>query len=297
MIQAETDALEERLSRAIEAYHEATLLYAAVKRGLPQAMGAGSWTAVDLARALGLSAPHLRRFLRGLCLVGICDERASGSYALTSFGQSLTPESHLAQKVRIVFEQYWQPWSKLDATLQSGTPAFAEVFGANVFAWRRDHPEQGALFASYLAKQTQAEAEAIHAALDTREAGRVIEIAGADDAVLAGKPPQADLYVLRGVLQNYDEADAAAILCNCRAAMADGARLVIIERLMPERAADDPTSIMLDLHMMTITGGRLRTLAEIETLLSAAGLSRQGAKRMACGLSVIEAVKPASSQR
>jgi hypothetical protein len=292
MIQAEKDALVERLSRAIEAYHEAALLYAAVKLGLPQAMGAAGWEPGGLARALGLSAPHLVRFLRGLCLIGICEEGASGSFALTSFGQSLTPDSHLAQKVRIVVEQYWLPWSKLDATLQSGTPAFAEVFGADVFAWRRDHPEQGALFASYLAKQMQPEAEAILAALGTPKA-RFVEIAGADTAGLAGIPPQADLYLLRGVLQNYDDADAAAILRNCRAAMGDGARLAIIERIMPDRAADDPASIMLDLHMMTITGGRLRTLAEIEALLSAAGLSRQSAMPLGSGPTLIEAVKPA----
>ena len=37
---------------------------------------------------------------------------------------------------------------------------------------------------------------------------------------------------------------------------------------MPERAADDPAAIMLDLHMMTITGGRARSLAEFEALLA-----------------------------
>ena len=294
MSQAETDALEERLSRAIEAYHEAALLYAAVKLGLPQAMGAGSWTAADLARALGLSAPHLERFLRGLCLIGICEERAGGSFALTAFGQTLTPESRLAQKVRIVVEQYWLPWSKLDTTLRSGMPAFAQAFGATVFDWRRDHPDQGALFASYLANQMQPKSEAILAALDMREAASVIEIGGADDAVLASLPLEADLYLLRGVLQNYGDADAAAILRNCAAAMREGARLAIVERPMPQRAMDDPASIMLDLHMMTITGGRLRTLAEIEELLSAAGLSRRSAKRMATGQTLIEAVKPAS---
>ena len=55
--------------------------------------------------------------------------------------------------------------------------------------------------------------------------------------------------------------------------MPEGAKLAIIERLLPERAADDPAAIMLDLHMMTITGGRARSLADFTTLLSKAGLS------------------------
>ena len=81
---------------------------------------------------------------------------------------------------------------------------------------------------------------------------------------LAAIPVQADLYLLKGVLQQWDDADALAILRNCRAAMPEGAKLAIIERLLPERAADDPAAIMLDLHMMTITGGRARSLAEFD---------------------------------
>ena len=50
--------------------------------------------------------------------------------------------------------------------------------------------------------------------------------------------------------------------------MPEGAKLAIIERLLPARAADDPAAIMLDLHMMTITGGRARSFAEFRTLLS-----------------------------
>ncbi len=75
---------------------------------------------------------------------------------------------------------------------------------------------------------------------------------------------QADLYLLKGVLQQWDDEEAVAIILqNCRNAMPDGAKLVIVERLLPERATDDPAAIMLDLHMMTITGGRARSLADV----------------------------------
>jgi AraC-like DNA-binding protein len=287
MSQAGKDALEDRLSRAIEAYHEAALLYAAAKLGLPQAMGTAGWRPEDLAQALGLSAPNLARFLRGLCIIDICDQRLDGSFALTTFGQSLTPDSRLARKVQIVVEQYWQPWAKLGSTLQTGIPAFAQVFGASICDWRRDHPEQGAMFASYRAKETQAETEAILAALDVPEAGKVAEIDGAN-AIRAGIPSDADLYLLNGVLRNYDDADAAAILRNCRAAMRDGARLVIVERLMPARVEDDPAAVMLDLHMMTITGGRARTLSEIETLLSDAAFAVSKVTPVLPSLAMIE---------
>ena len=108
--------------------------------------------------------------------------------------------------------------------------------------------------------------------------------------VLDEIPVEADLYLLNGVLQQWDDDEARIILRNCRDAMPEGARLVIVERLMPERAADDPAAIMLDLHMMTITGGRARTLAEFKVLFSDAGLTLAQAKPTSSGLTLIEAV-------
>ena len=70
----EQRAFEERLRLKIEAYHEAALVYAAVKLDLPDRMGERTWTAEQLAGALGISAPHLFRFLRGLVTLGICKE-------------------------------------------------------------------------------------------------------------------------------------------------------------------------------------------------------------------------------
>jgi O-methyltransferase len=102
-------------------------------------------------------------------------------------------------------------------------------------------------------------------------------------------PVEADLYLLNGVLRQWDDEQARTILGNCRNAMKDGSRLVIVERLMPERAMDDPAAIMLDLHMMTITGGRARTLAEYTALLSDAGFGQAQATQTTSGLAVIAA--------
>jgi hypothetical protein len=115
-----------------------------------------------------------------------------------------------------------------------------------------------------------------------------VERIGGD--LLSAIPVEADLYVLAGVLQQWDDANAPAILANCRKAMPQRARLAIVERLLPEQAADDPAAIMLDLHMMAITGGRVRGLAEFEAMLSETGFARAEAKPTPSGLYVITAV-------
>jgi hypothetical protein len=71
--------------------------------------------------------------------------------------------------------------------------------------------------------------------------------------------------------------------------MPQGARLAIVERLLPEQAADDPAAIMLDLHMMAITGGRVRSLGEFEAMLSEAGFGQAQARPTPSGLAVIAA--------
>ena len=130
----------------------------------------------------------------------------------------------------------------------------------------------------------------IEAALPFLEAQGVadrVERVGGD--LLTAIPVQADLYVLNGVLQQWDDANARAILANCRKAMAQGATLAIVERLLPEQAADDPAAIMLDLHMMAITGGRVRGLAELEAMLSETGFGQAEARPTPSGLFVIAA--------
>jgi hypothetical protein len=104
---------------------------------------------------------------------------------------------------------------------------------------------------------------------------------------LAAIPVEADIYLLKSVLQQWGDAGALAILSNCRQAMPDRARLVVIERLMPELPEDDPAAVMADLHMMVISGGRARTRAEIEALLEHAGLKISNVVATGSGLSLI----------
>ena len=325
----------------IEAYHASALAYAAVKLGLPDRMGERALTAKQLAGELGLSAPHLSRFLRGLVTLGICKELPDGSFALAPGGWSLRSNSHsrLDKKVQIVVEQYWRPWADLVSCLKTGKPAFDHVFGMSVGEWRERNPAQGLMFESYLTDETFAQAGSILEVLEcAAEAKQIADIGGGCGALLAplliglphltgvlfetphmiemakpflhvfdqfhlldrielvpgdffeAIPIKADLYLLKNVLQQWDDAEALAILRNIRSAMPQRARLAVIERLMPERAADDPAAVMVDLHMMTITGGKTRSLDDLKSLLAAAGMAVAKTTPTTSGLAIIEAI-------
>jgi hypothetical protein len=85
-------------------------------------------------------------------------------------------------------------------------------------------------------------------------------------------PGGADLYLLKSVLHDWNDEQCLTILRTCRKAMQSGTRLLIVERVLPERAIDSPSTIMLDLHMMAVLGGRERSLADYRRLAAAAGL-------------------------
>jgi len=91
------------------------------------------------------------------------------------------------------------------------------------------------------------------------------------------------------VLQHWDDAAARAILESCREAMPRQAKLAIIEPLLPDHANDAPSVVMLDLHMMVITGGRVRSQQDFERLLAQAGLALSRVTPISSGLSIIEA--------
>ena len=88
-------------------------------------------------------------------------------------------------------------------------------------------------------------------------------------------PPGADAYILKSVIHDWDDVRSARILANCRRAMAEGARLLVIEPILPERSEATPLQATLsqhDLTMLVALGAQERTEREFTGLLKAADL-------------------------
>ena len=110
-------------------------------------------------------------------------------------------------------------------------------------------------------------------------------------------PEGADTYLLKSVLHDWSDERAAAILASCRRALGQEARLLVVERIVPEEVGaspDDQGLACMDLHMLVQLGGRERTEAELRALLSGAGFRTLGVKPLRSTLAVIEAL-PAST--
>ena len=99
----------------------------------------------------------------------------------------------------------------------------------------------------------------------------------------------ADVYVLKDILHDWDDAASARILATVRRAMPAGARIVLVERLQ-ERNVADPLVSFVDVHMLAqCDGGRQRSAAELHALLRDAGFE-PGAVRQTAGPALVEGV-------
>ncbi len=105
-------------------------------------------------------------------------------------------------------------------------------------------------------------------------------------------PAGCDAYVLKHIVHDWTDEKATAILATCRKAMGPGARLILVERILPARAEESPAAqrvFMGDMQMLVLLGGRERTIEEFEALFQAAGLRLSRAIPTASGFHVIEA--------
>ena len=102
-------------------------------------------------------------------------------------------------------------------------------------------------------------------------------------------PPGADAYLLCGVIHDWDDSRAVKILRNCRRAMTNNSRVLLVDMIVPD-AASASFSKLLDLNMLVMNGGRERTLAEFRALLNAADYKLTRIVTTMAPQSVIEAV-------
>jgi hypothetical protein len=102
-------------------------------------------------------------------------------------------------------------------------------------------------------------------------------------------PEARDIYILKNIIHDWDDDRSVAILSNCRKAMKNDSKVLIIEGVVPAGNVSSPTKIM-DINMLVMTGGRERTEAEHRALLTEAGLRLNRVVPVTPSTSIVEAV-------
>lgn len=109
-----------------------------------------------------------------------------------------------------------------------------------------------------------------------RETGVAARVSVASGNFFESVPADGDIYLLKSILHNWDDAKCAPILRSCRAAMQSHAKLVLVERVMPARMRATKLNQAVaraDLNMLVGLGGRERSADEFIAMLAAEGFT------------------------
>ena len=152
----------------------------------------------------------------------------------------------------------------------------------------------GTLLAAVLSTHPHLRGTLVELAGPAEAAGPTLADAGVSDRckIVVGNffeplPEGADAYLLCGVLHDWDDGQAAAILGRCAEAAGATGRVLVIEEGLLE-GAESTLRTEMSLRMLAYTGGRERMLSDLERLAAGAGLRVSAAQRATRHRSVIE---------
>lgn len=301
-------------------------LHVATELGVADALGSQPEPAEVLARKVGAHPDRLYRIARLLSSHGVFDVK-DGYIGHSPASQVLRADHPQSMRgfIRIMaLPIMWEAYGNLEHSVRTGECA------ADLFAHIASHPEAAVIFNEGMTAKAHAQTAGILASYDFSQFLRIADIGGGRGhlllAVLETTPkatgvlvdlpnvvaevrglssqrlelqaadffkdpmPSCDAYVIMQVLHDWSDESAHTILQGiCRAAPA-GAKLLVIETILPE----DPGphwAKLLDIQMLTAHTGRERTRAEYEALLRRAGFTFERVIETRADVQIIEAVR------
>jgi len=192
-------------------------------------------------------------------------------------------------------ELNWNAYIEFGHSLRTGQPATTKTTPRGLWAYFQENPEAGRIFNEAMVSKAQAQVPAVIAAYDFSPFGTIADIGGGrghllqallqadrsargvlfdlpnviQDAAAAASDrlklqagdffkdplPAADAYILMEVIHDWADDESLAIFKAIRRAAKPGAKLLVIEQLIP--GDNEPHwSKMLDIHMLTLLGGK-----------------------------------------
>ncbi len=104
-------------------------------------------------------------------------------------------------------------------------------------------------------------------------------------------PAGFDVYFMKSILRDFDDEKAVEILSNLNRAMRDDSTLLIVESVLKEDNNEPDFSKVLDINVMAMMGGRVRTITEYYKIIEKSGLELKRVIPTASPFCILE-VKP-----
>lgn len=209
-----------------------------------------------------------------------------------------------------VGELLYNTWGSLLYSVKTGKPAFEQIHGMKWFEYLKKNPECAQIFNRGMTNDTLQIAPAFLEAYDFSEINTLADIGGGQGILLSkvlkqhphmkgilfdsedvirestiaedrctkvggsffeSVPKGANAYMLKSIIHDWNDEEAVTILKNCRQAMKDDAKILLIEPILPEKVDEFSLAVEMDLGMLLVLNGRERTGLEYKNLLAQSG--------------------------
>ena len=304
----------------------------AAELAVPDLLASGTDRGEAIALATGCDADAIERLMRALVSLGVCRQRDDHSYELTETGQLLRAGDGASLRSWAIWSAryHWPTWGRLIDSVRRGESARVLAGGTDTYSHLDRDAAAAEVFNRGLGGLTSIVGLELARLHDFSGARCIMDIGGGQGQLLAAVlerhahlrgivfdrphaidtapaldrcermtgdffeaiPPGADVYVMKSILHNWDDARCRKILAQCRRAMGAGASLLLVERVLPESPSGEPSERPLarsDLNMLVGFSGRERMLAGFRALLAGCELDIRSCRPLALGFSLIEA--------
>jgi hypothetical protein len=186
-------------------------IFVIAKLGIPDLLQSGPKTADELAAATDTHAPSLFRVLRALVSVGILQSSDDNQFRNTPLSETLitdAPGSLRWFAISELGQEHYPAWGNLMHSVKTGGIAFDNFYGADVWAYFKDNPEEAAIFNNSMTGMTAAVNETLRSVYDFSQFNTIVDVGGGHGGLLTeilGSSPNT-----RGILFDAPEVVSGA---------------------------------------------------------------------------------------
>lgn len=301
-------------------------LHAVANLGVADALGDTPQSAEMLAAATGANADALSRAMRLLAANGIFEYRDGlFAHSPASRLLRVDHPQSLQQLARMFgLDFFWRVVGDIEYSIRTGNPSANHVLDGGIWAYLLSDAEAGRVFDAAMTGKAHGQVAGVMASYDFSGAATIGDIGGgrghllraildrtpSAKGVLFDQPhvvdqvapsdrlttqagdffkdrlPACDIYLLMEVIHDWDDERSMQILARIRASARPGARVLLIEALIPD--SEGPSfPRTLDLWMLTISG-KQRSLEEYAALLASTGFRFTRAIDTHAGVTIVE---------
>ncbi len=252
--------------------HVAGAVSCLAQLGIPDLIEATPKSAEELAKQISADPQSLYRLMRATACVGVLSEGPDGKFSQTPMSTVLRTDATPSLRALAIMggrEWHGRGWSHLEYCIRTGKQALEQIYGAHVFDYLKQNPEEGQIFNDAMTQFSMIDSPAVADAYNFDGIHSIVDIAGGHGLLLATilkKNPQmrGTLYELPHVLEGAQNGPLKSVMDRCTLASGDmfssvpaGADAYIMKHIIHDWTDDRCVQILKACRKSVNSGGKL----------------------------------------